>query len=215
MEMGQMIQMIFSAIPDGTTRVSLLGRHSLSVQDGPNDTRALSPKGIELCHEVRGFYAHLVLNLELIGNASYYYSQMARSLITIREILLPRNFILDERLNLLASLKKIQGGAWFKAQKDTGHSDVEIIRAFLTDSSIGAGQPFKQNAANYLAWATEPYGHRLRVAFAHEVACSLAAHPYLDSDVEPGLSECQAYLFCVDDSGNVLRVIKVTPPATL
>ncbi|MFA6272364.1 MAG: hypothetical protein WC693_04670 [Patescibacteria group bacterium] len=217
--MEQLVSQILAWIPVGATRVSLLGRHSLSVQIGPNDSRTLSPKGIKLCHEVSDFYNRLVRELEIRfgGSAVCFRSEMARSFSTVWEILNPDHIICDPRLNLLASLKKIQGGEWYRRRKIAGRSDVAIISDFLAaDLSVGEDQPFGENALNYREWATElDNDTRVRITFAHEVACSLAAHPYLDSDVEPGLSECQAYLFCVDDAGNVLHVIKVTPPATL
>ncbi|MFA6524771.1 MAG: hypothetical protein WCT33_00710 [Patescibacteria group bacterium] len=214
------VSQILARIPDGTTRISLLGRHSLSVQDGPNETRTLSADGIQLCNEVSGFYTQLVHELEVLtssSEAAFYCSDMARSFATIQEIFHPDSIYQDDRLNLLASLKKIDGGAWFKEQKDAGCSEREIISNFivLTDPSVGADQPFELNARNYLHWAAEPSGPRLRVAFAHEVACTMAAYPYFFFGEQwPGLKECESYMFCMNDWGHILRMIKVTPPAT-
>jgi len=204
-----------SLIPEGTTRVSILGRHTLSQQDGPNETRTLRPEGITLCHSVQIYYAMLLSFLESrFGSPSFFCSEMARSFATVWEITHAPHITRDSRLNLLASLKKIQDGAWFKSQKEASAPVPEMLRMFLADPVLAEGQPFSENANNYMDWATDDGDRNVRITFAHEVACSLAVSEHVD-DKDLGLSECQAFMLCMDDNGFIQKVIKITPPATI
>ena len=213
------IEKILKVIPEATRKMALLIRHSESVQEGEQHQRTLSSAGRRLCQKVLDFYTNLVhclartVGFEDTGVISYSCSEFPRAELTLWEILHPEQIIRNKLLCLIATLKKVNGGNWYKKQKAENKTVPEITRAFFDDPTLWEGQPFNEYKQNYLDWVTGGEAY-VNIGTAHEVGCSLAAGDYLPDDVEPGLEECQSYLFCMDHKNNIIAVLKITPPGT-
>ncbi|MCX6786034.1 MAG: hypothetical protein NTZ18_04255 [Candidatus Komeilibacteria bacterium] len=212
------VKSILDQIPTSSMFVSLLGRHTYSYQDGGQFSRTITSKGVALCDAVRHFYEDLGSSLmETFGLPEISCSSFIRSALTVWEITHSCRIEADPRLNIPdgASLKTLSGDWYqlhcYEADGVTKRSVSAILKDFFGDDSLNKSA-FNRYGENYLGWAKD-FGpnRRLRITWAHEIGCSLAAGPYLTEGVEPGLEECEGYLLCFDGTRNCLIAIKIVP----
>jgi len=203
------IKRIHGIIPESTHSIVLLGRHSMSVQEGDRMTRALTEKGLELCQQARPFYDHLLSAMsQRFGALTAFSSNFVSSILTTWEITEPSQIIQDPRMNTLpgARLKR----DWVRERRESGISTAEMMSEFFATSSMLTGV-FQDYAMNYLSWICDTVaGSRFKSGFFHAIGCSLAAKPFLPAE-ELFLDECQAHLFCLNDQQEIIHVIKIEP----
>jgi len=210
MRMSDLLTKLGINVPPNTTSACLTIRHSISVQEGDNTTRTLTPEGIELCHKVRPFYSLLTSELsERIGckGTVYLCSEYPRSEATLWELFHPFQLVRLLLLSYDASLNSIKNGAWAAARE--GMSDVELLQELLKERPQDLPEQFWQDALNvgYVVQATT--GQTLRVVVGHEFSLSMYAAHFLPREVL-GLEVCQAYLYLMDDP-DILRTYKIVP----
>lgn len=200
--------------PTNATKCVLWIRHSESVQEGDNRTRTLTPEGVRLCALVAAYYKIFVRNLaEVFGPPEYAVSEMARAFATCWELFHPSHIKVDPRLNLIVSLKKINGGAWIKERTAQGKADAEIIREAAENlEGLFADQLLDVALSNAAAVATGKLTtDKFTVAVGHEPCISFfAGSARLPTD-QLGLDECQAIVFFTDDEDNIVGMEKIVP----
>ncbi|MBI2444166.1 MAG: hypothetical protein HYV42_02925 [Candidatus Magasanikbacteria bacterium] len=211
-------------IPEDAVRCVVRGRHSHSVQDGPNETRTLTSSGAALCVAVRNEYAVLIggsLMRQFGHQCMYACSEYPRSLLTTFLVTNAEQIVRDSRLNLDASVKKAPAPAGSKHPnlhahwKAEGLSVSDMLRRLAADPSLFGPQPVARALANATDFVRNAFPEgRLVITFDHEPAISLYAAQVGAKPELLGLEECQAFLFFLDDGGNVISVQKFTPPAT-
>jgi len=204
---------IIEEIPEETARVAFMGRHSKSVQGGENTTRTLRDKGIELCETVRPFYQELFNTLtEKFGQGRAECSEYPRSLLTTFLCTHAEQIYQNRLLNLIASVKDIENGEWYKEEKKKGTPIFEVMAKIINSQKLLESQPFLKNAYHYTMWI---HGEsKFKFTFAHEMAATLAADPFLPEEAIRGLNECQGYLWCLNGENNVCAVLRIVPPGT-
>lgn len=208
-------------IPDNAVRCVVRGRHSHSVQDGPNETRTLTSEGVQLCQDVREDYAELVACLsEKFSSPTYFCSTFPRSLLTNFLVTSASQIITDARLTLEASVKKSPAPAgsshsnMYAHLKAEGKTVGEILRYMAEDLSRFGNQPVGKALDNAADFAKNP-GTKFALTFDHEPAISLFASQMGAQADQLGLEECQAFVFFMDENDKVISVQKFCPVATL
>ncbi len=205
-------------IPDEAAHCAVLVRHTKSVKTGAQETRTITPEGVQLCLDVRPEYLELYQMLtDHFGEREECRSGLIRAAITGWLIGQPKQFLEDARITLGVSLKKIQDGTWFEAQKKVGKTITELIAMVHNDPDLLKGQPYESRMAAMNSFFTEfTAENRLRVGYGHEPEPSLwVLWRELLSESKIGLAECQAYIVFTDADGKIVGITKFCPTATL
>lgn len=209
-------------IPEGTARIVIRGRHSHSVQEGPNETRTLTTEGVALCAAVRNEYHELFAELAVgFGNPLFACSEYPRSMITTFLVTGAEQITADQRLNLDASVKKAPDPKGCHANLKK-HWDAEgltipqMLQRLAADPSLFGNQPVEEALEHAKDFVLNAFpGNRLVVTFDHEPAIGLFAAQCGAAPEEFGLEECQANVFFLNAENKIIGVKKFTPTATI
>lgn len=197
------------------TRCVIRVRHSLSVQEGPNEARTLTLQGVFLCRKVREKYLTLIMVFERqFGKAVFASSPFPRALLTAFLVTEAENIHIDDRLGLELSVKKAPAppgsthANLYDHWKSEGLTLSEMISRLADDLSLFGDQPVEMGLAK-----SEDFNKRafpesnLIVAFGHEPGISLLANGFVKKE-DLGLNECQAFVFFYDANGKCVGVEK-------
>ncbi|MBI4262333.1 hypothetical protein HY624_02300 [Candidatus Uhrbacteria bacterium] len=185
-------------------------RHSISVQEGDNDTRTLTHDGSELCSRVRGFYLGLLSELAIrFGEPEFWTSSFMRARLTAWEIFHPEQLHTSERLNIIAAMPDVHGGEWYAAGKAAGKTDQRLIRELIADPALQRDQPFSETMVRHHAFLREREA-RLTVAVGHEANISFAAAGIIPHE-QLGLLECEAVVFYLNAAKQIISAEKIAP----
>lgn len=209
-------------IPEGTTRVVIRGRHAKSVQDGTNQTRTLTEKGAKLCAAVKDDYQSLIDYLiSVFGPAVYACSEWPRSLLTTFLVTGAEHIVPDPRLTLKISVKKAPSPDpkftdYYEWAKEQGHSINRLLCDLNANPNLFGDQPVDEALADNVDFLKSfEFENNLVITFDHEPVISLTAVKFGAANEDLGLKECQAFIFYLAISGQIIGVEKFAPPATL
>ena len=210
------------AIPTNAKRCVVQVRHSHSVQEGPNESRTLTTMGQILCAAVAPDYEELLKKLtERFGAPIFASSQYPRALLTAFLVTGANQIVMDERLNLDASVKKAPAPAGsphpnlYAHWKDEGLGVPQMLQRLAADPSLFGNQPVNEGIQRMEDFVLNAFPEsNLVIAFDHEPAISLYAAKCGMVAEKLGLTECQAMIFFLDAAGNVISIEKFESKAT-
>lgn len=218
-------------IPEDAVRVTVLMRHSDSVQEGVDKQRTLKrPRGVELCNDIKPELDALTKFLSSqFGEPVFFHSGWPRSTLTLFLATGAEQIIEHTRLASKISSRDFPHlgepeeprflGAHATAMGWTKQQTLAAMAATLRKHYHGdvmAIDDFHRVLLDSRDFITGQYAAlRHMMAVGHENAISLTAALAGAPDDQLGLKWCQAFVFFVDAEGAIIGVQKFTPTATL